>query len=101
VSTDSKTGHGTHLVNLTKPWQHLRDAAKLEGVRLYDAVRHSFASVAISTHGHALSVVGELLGHTQAATTKRYAHLHDEAARAAVKEIGGSIAAALNREVTA
>ena len=68
---------------------------------LYDACRHSFASIAISTHGHALSVVGELLGHTQAATTKRYAHLHDEAARAAVTEIGGTIAAALKRKVTA
>ena len=101
ASTARKRGHGAHLVNLTKPWQHLREAAKLEGVRLYDAVRHSFASVAISTHGHALSVVGELLGHTQAATTKRYAHLHDEAARSAVTEIGGTIAAALKRKVTA
>jgi integrase len=94
-------GRGAHLVNLAQPWAHLRKAAKIEDVRLYDACRHSFASVAISTHGHALSVVGELLGHAQAATTKRYAHLHDEAARAAVREIGGSIAAALKRKVTA
>jgi integrase len=99
------TGHqnrrGEHLVNLAKPWERLRKAAKIEDVRLYDACRHSFASVAISKHGHALSVVGELLGHSQAATTKRYTHLHDEAARSAVKQIGGSIAAALKRKVTA
>ncbi len=100
-STARKKGHGEHLVNLAGPWRNLREAAKVQDVRLYDACRHSFASVAISTHGHALSVVGELLGHTQAATTKRYAHLHDEAARAAVTEIGGTIAAALKRRVTA
>jgi integrase len=100
-STAREHGKGTHLINLALPWKHLRKAAKIEDVRLYDACRHSFASVAISTHGHALSVVGELLGHTQAATTKRYAHLHDEAAKAAVTEIGGTIAAALKRKVTA
>jgi len=92
---------GEHLVNLAKPWKHLRNAAGLEDVRLYDACRHSFASVAISQHGHALSVVGELLGHSQAATTRRYTHLHDEAARSAVKKIGGTIAAALARRVPA
>ena len=98
------TGHhtpGKHLVNLAKPWKHLRKAANLADVRLYDACRHSFASVAISKHGHALSVVGELLGHSQAATTRRYTHLHDEAARSAVKKIGGTIAAALARKVSA
>lgn len=88
---------GAHLVNLSKPWAALKDEAGLTGVRLYDAVRHSFASVAVSRHGHALSVVGELLGHSQASTTKRYSHLHDEAAREAVTAIGGTIAKALSR----
>lgn len=92
---------GEHLVNLAKPWKKLQTAAGLDNVRLYDACRHSFASVAISKHGHALSVVGELLGHSQPATTKRYTHLHDEVARAAVKQIGGTIAAALSRKVSA
>jgi integrase len=92
---------GEHLVNLAKPWMHLRKAARLDDVRLYDACRHSFASVAISKHGHALSVVGELLGHSQAATTKRYTHLHDEAARTAVRSIGETIARALARPVSA
>ena len=87
---------GKHLVNLSGPWSVLRKSARLKDVRLYDAVRHSFASVAISSHNHALSVVGELLGHHQAATTKRYIHLHDEAARIAVAAIGGTIAAALD-----
>ncbi len=99
------TGHGenqgAHLINLAKPWKTIRTAARLDDCRLYDACRHSFASVAISKHGHALSVVGELLGHSQAATTKRYTHLHDEAARTAVRKIGGTIAAALARKVSA
>jgi len=92
---------GDHLVNLAKPWKVLRTAARFDDVRLYDAVRHSFASVAISKHGHSLSVVGELLGHSQPATTKKYAHLHDEAARIAVRKIGGTIAAALSKKVRA
>jgi integrase len=86
---------GAHLVNVSKPWAVLRKAAKLDNCRLYDAARHSFASVAMSAHGHSLSVVGELLGHSQQATTKRYAHLHDAVARQAVTAIGGTIATAL------
>lgn len=88
---------GRHLVNLADAWGVLRTAAKLDGVRLYDAVRHSFASVAISSHGQPLSVIGELLAHTQASTTKRYSHLHDDTARNAAHEIGGTIAAALRK----
>ena len=87
---------GKHLTDLSRPWAVLRKLAQLEDVRFYDATRHSFASVAISQHGHSLSVIGELLGHSQAATTKRYAHLHDEVARSAVAAIGGSISSALN-----
>jgi len=92
---------GAHLVNLAKPWAVLKENAGLDGVRLYDAVRHSFASVAVSRHGHALSVVGELLGHSQASTTKRYSHLHDEAAREAVTAIGGTIDRAMRTKVSA
>lgn len=86
---------GSHLVNLAKPWRRLALSARLDGIRLYDACRHSFASVAISQHGHGLGVIGELLGHSQAATTKRYAHLHDDVAKKAAGEIGDTIATAL------
>lgn len=97
TGVDTKSAH---MVNVNKPWRTLRIAAQLEDVRLYDACRHSFASVGISTHGHALSVVGELLGHGQAATTKRYAHLHAETAKAAASAIGSTIADALSGERT-
>jgi site-specific recombinase XerD len=53
--------------------------AKLQGVRIHD-LRHSFASHLVSS-GVSLPVVGKLLGHTQASTTQRYAHLADNPQR--------------------
>jgi integrase len=50
-------------------------------IRIHD-LRHSFASHLVS-NGVSLQIVGKLLGHTQAGTTMRYAHLQDEALRAA------------------
>jgi integrase len=48
-------------------------------VRVYD-LRHTFASHLISRNW-SLPLVGKLLGHTQAATTERYAHVADTALR--------------------
>ncbi len=42
-----------------------------------------------------LPMIGKLLGHTQAATTARYAHLADDPVRAANEAIGEKIAAAM------
>jgi integrase len=50
-------------------------------VRTHD-LRHSYASHLVS-NGASLEVVGKLLGHTQAQTTMRYAHLQDDSLRAA------------------
>jgi integrase len=83
------------LVNLSKPWDRIRVAAKLEGVRIHD-LRHSFAAVAAGS-GHSLLIIGGLLGHKQAQTTRRYAHLSDDPLRAASEAVGGRIAAALAR----
>jgi integrase len=84
---------GTHLVNLKDPWRRLRRAAGLETLRLHD-LRHSFASVAAGA-GFSLPVIGKLLGHTEAATTQRYAHLADDPLRRAAERIGSEIAAAM------
>jgi integrase len=54
-------------------------------VRIHD-LRHSFASHLVS-NGVSLQIVGKLLGHTQASTTMRYAHLQDEALRAASNQL--------------
>ncbi|MCH7936364.1 MAG: tyrosine-type recombinase/integrase [Proteobacteria bacterium] len=62
-------------------------------VRLHD-LRHSYASIGASG-GLSLPMIGKLLGHTQAATTARYAHLADDPLRAANEAIGQRIAAAM------
>lgn len=87
---------GSHLVNLQKPWGRIRKRAGLEDVRLHD-LRHSFASVAASG-GLSLPMIGKLLGHTQAATTARYAHLAADPLKAANEAIGQRIAAVMRGE---
>jgi integrase len=84
---------GAHLVNLNKPWRALRQVAQLEDVRLHD-LRHTHASVGAAA-GLGLPMIGALLGHTQAATTQRYAHLAADPVRAAAELVGARIARAL------
>jgi integrase len=84
---------GAHLVNIEKPWRRIRSRAGLDGLRLHD-LRHSFASIAAGT-GHSLPIIGALLGHTQAATTARYAHLAAHPLKQASERIGRDIATAM------
>jgi len=90
-----ETRKGQHRVNLTDAWGWVRRRARIPDVRLHD-LRHSFASIAVSG-GQTLPMVGALLGHTQAQTTQRYAHLMDDPLRAASAATGATIAAALAR----
>jgi integrase len=82
---------GAHLVNLQKAWKRIRGAANLEDVRIHD-LRHSFASVAVAG-GMSLPLIGALLGHSQPATTARYAHLSSDPLRTASEVVGRRIAA--------
>jgi integrase len=84
---------GAAWVNLEKPWQAIRKEAGLDDVRLHD-LRHAFASVAASS-GMGLPIIGKMLGHTQAATTHRYAHLASDPVKAAAAAVAGKIAAAM------
>ena len=86
---------GTHLVNIRKPWLIIRARAGLEDVRIHD-LRHTFGGVAASD-GHSLQIIGSLLGHKQASTTERYAHLAPGPVRAAIDSVGNKIANAMNR----
>lgn len=85
---------GAPRADLKKPWEAVRRAAGLEGLRLHD-LRHSFASVGAGA-SLGLPIIGKLLGHTQPATTHRYAHLDADPLRRAVDTIGATIAAAMN-----
>jgi integrase len=89
-------GHkpGAHLVELQKAWRRIRAKANLNDVRIHD-LRHSFASVAVSA-GMSLPMIGKLLGHTQPATTARYAHLAADPIRAASNLVGTEITAVMN-----
>jgi integrase len=89
---------GTHLVNLQKPWRAIRARADLSDVRIHD-LRHSFASVA-AAGGLSLPLIGAMLGHSQPATTARYAHLAADPVRAASALVGGQIAAAMGGTVS-
>ena len=84
---------GSHMVNITKPWMRIRKLIGLEDVRLHD-LRHSFASV-IASSGGSLVMIGKLLGHTQAQTTQRYAHLFDDPLKKLNEEAGAAITAAM------
>ena len=72
---------GGHRVDIKKAWHKLCKAACISGANVHD-LRHTYASVLVSS-GHSLPTIGRLLGHTQAQTTQRYAHLQDDPLRAA------------------
>ena len=76
---------GAPLREVRKTWTKACANSGIEDVRLHD-LRHTFASLLAST-GQSLLVVGELLGHSSAQTTKRYAHLYDDALRNATEQV--------------
>jgi integrase len=88
---------GAPRSDLKKPWAAVSRAAGLEGVRLHD-LRHSFASFGAGA-SLGLPIIGRLLGHSQAATTHRYAHLDADPLRRAVETIGDTIAAAMAGDI--
>ena len=86
---------GKPLNNLSKSWRRLCKQADLAGVRLHD-LRHTAASIAAG-EGASLSLIGRLLGHSQAQTTLRYAHIDVDPALRVADQLGNSVAAALDK----
>ena len=84
---------GQPRADLKKPWAAVIKAAGLQGMRIHD-LRHSFASFGAGA-SLGLPIIGKLLGHSQAATTLRYAHLDADPLRRAVDTIGATISAAM------
>ncbi|MEE8393777.1 MAG: tyrosine-type recombinase/integrase [Rhodospirillales bacterium] len=85
---------GKPLSDLRHPWYRIRERAGLNDVRLHD-LRHTTASIGVA-QGMNLPVIGRLLGHTQASTTQRYAHVDVDPALKAANKIGDVISGALD-----
>ncbi|MDI7862950.1 site-specific integrase [Rhizobiaceae bacterium n13] len=87
--------------DLKRPWHHVRKRAGLDistddprlRVRIHD-LRHTHASVGVEAN-LSLQIIGKLLGHTQAKTTERYAHLADDPKRRASDLIASKIVEAM------
>lgn len=73
-------------ITIQRAWQRARAAAGLDGVRFHD-LRHSAASEMVNA-GVDLYTVGAVLGHRDARSTKRYAHLTARTLADAVGRIG-------------
>ena len=86
---------GAAFQDVRRTWAAVCKSADLESVRLHD-LRHTLASL-VASSGQSLMVVGELLGHSTAQTTKRYAHLYDDALRTAAEGVSLSLAPERNR----
>jgi integrase len=82
---------GEPLKDPKKAWDTIRKKAGVPDVHMHD-LRHTFASHLVSS-GLSLSIVGKLLGHTQASTTQRYAHLADAPLREAAELLGNKMKA--------
>jgi integrase len=78
-----------HRQSINRAWVAILRAAGITGLRIHD-LRHSFASALVSA-GASLPLIGALLGHSNPATTSRYAHLYDDPQRAAVERIGALV----------
>ena len=82
-------GNSGHRVELKGDWARICRTAGISGARLHD-LRHTYASV-LASAGLSLPVIGALLGHTQPATTARYAHLFDDPLKAATERVGAIV----------
>jgi integrase len=81
---------GQPLREIRKFWSSAIRQSGITNYRRHDN-RHTYASHLVSS-GLSLEIVGRLLGHTTATTTKRYAHLADDPLRAATSRFGSKIA---------
>ncbi len=87
---------GSRLASLSHRWQRIRTETGLGDVRIHD-LRQQFASEAVMG-GESLPMAGRILGHTQAQTTARYAHLADDPLQRASDRVAASFKMAMDGE---
>jgi integrase len=87
----SATSEAGHTVYIDGAWRSLCKAANIKDLRIHD-LRHSFASQ-LASGGASLALIGSMLGHHKAETTKRYAHLFSEPQKEAAERVGAIYAA--------
>jgi len=94
---------GQHRQEVKAQWENLCAAARLvdaageKTVRMHD-LRHTYASV-LASAGLSLPIIGALLGHSQPATTARYAHLMDDPLRQATERAAALVTGAKSADV--
>ncbi|WP_421998059.1 tyrosine-type recombinase/integrase [Roseovarius confluentis] len=81
---------GMPIQDIKRPWAWLMQETDLSGFRIHD-LRHNHASILVS-QGHSLELIGRLLGHTQASTTKRYAEVMQDPLRKALAGMDAVVA---------
>lgn len=80
-------GKSGHRDSIRSAWARIQAlTGGIDDVRVHD-LRHTYASVLVSS-GVSREMIGALLGHTQAQTTMRYAHLYDDPLREATSRAG-------------
>ena len=89
---------GEPLKEIKKFWARVCREADLKDVHIHD-LRHTYASYLVSS-GLSLPIIGKLLGHTQAGTTHRYAHLANETLREATNVFGDKIKSLRERRLS-
>jgi len=85
------------LSEVKAAWAAICKAAQIKDLRIHD-LRHSYASQLVSA-GFSLPIIGALLGHTQPATTARYAHLADDPLRRATETVGAVVEGSRSAEI--
>lgn len=78
-----------YVVGLQKVWERVRKHAGLEDVRIHD-LRHNAASIAVN-QGASLYLTGKMLGHRNAMTTQRYAHVADDPVQQVAENVARAI----------
>lgn len=88
-----------HRVEIKGDWATLCKTASISGARIHD-LRHTYASM-LASAGLSLPIIGALLGHTQPATTARYAHLLDDPLKQATERVGAILSGRPAAEIVA